>query len=100
MIGHVVNAILHFQNGKNVDNEDRSRPMIPSNLQPATYVIFNHPHLGVEDAARHAHFLSHLFHSVVNGWMERDGRFFLTLAAGQWERWEGAVTAQKPFEDW
>mmetsp|Transcript_16224 Transcript_16224/g.21228 ORF Transcript_16224/g.21228 Transcript_16224/m.21228 type:complete len:456 (-) Transcript_16224:13-1380(-) len=84
-IHHDVNAILSLSKGdRNVNNH-----------LTATFVIFNHPHLGIEDAALHAQFLCHLFHSIVNGWMQEEGRFFLTLIVGQWERWEGAASCVK-----
>ena len=85
-VKHGVNAISPL-------NEDD--PPGLNSPEAATYVIFNHPHLGIEDARRHSQFLSHLFHSVRNRWMVKKGAFFLTLAAGQWERWRGLEAAEK-----
>lgn len=57
-------------------------------------VIFNHPHLGVEDSRLHALFLSHLFYSVKSV-LSEDGHFCLTLAAGQYERWDCLEAAHR-----
>ena len=40
-------------------------------LKRYKHVIFNHPHVGVEDAKRHSRFISHLFHSVTNYWLAK-----------------------------
>mmetsp|Transcript_2159 Transcript_2159/g.3404 ORF Transcript_2159/g.3404 Transcript_2159/m.3404 type:complete len:388 (+) Transcript_2159:223-1386(+) len=62
----------------------------------ANVVIFNHPHLGTEDAARHSRFLSHFLHECKKTWlMNNNGTVHLTLAAGQWERWQGEEAASK-----
>lgn len=62
----------------------------------ADVVIFNHPHLGTEDAARHGRFLHHFLHECSKSWLTNDaGAVHLTLAAGQWERWKGAEAATK-----
>ena len=66
----------------------------------ADVVIFNHPHLGVEDAVRHAQFLSHFFHSAVTHWLRRPERsnpaaLYLALVVGQWERWRGDAAAER-----
>ena len=64
-------------------------------LQSFDHVIFNHPHLGTEDAQLHTRFLHHLFHACVNRWMKpRTGLLHLTLVNGQCSRWkciEGAT---------
>mmetsp|Transcript_9407 Transcript_9407/g.19562 ORF Transcript_9407/g.19562 Transcript_9407/m.19562 type:complete len:644 (-) Transcript_9407:91-2022(-) len=69
------------------------------------HVIFHHPHLGTEDAARHSRFLHHFFHAAVHRWLipaendararerERDvgrngGLLYLTLVTGQCRRWK------------
>jgi uncharacterized Zn-finger protein len=57
-------------------------------LPRADVVIFNHPHLGKEDAALHSKFLCHLFYSVNTHWLLESGVFYLTLVKGQFERWE------------
>lgn len=58
------------------------------------HVIFNHPHLGTEDARLHSRFLRHLFHAASERWMAPgSGLLHLTLVRGQCERWgcvEGA----------
>jgi len=105
---HEVNAILHDKKIPESSpddektssfqiNEESASLLLPSNLKPATFVVFNHPHLGIEDAARHTQFLYHLFYSVARGWMthEARGRFFLALATGQWERWQGPAASHK-----
>jgi Domain of unknown function (DUF2431) len=61
-------------------------------------IIFNHPHLGTEDAQLHSQFLCHLFHSVHQFWIVPSvmgGAFYLTLANGQYERWECHTAAQR-----
>lgn len=64
-------------------------------IKKSSVVIFNHPHLGCEDAALHHLFLCHLFHSVSFVWMEKQGSFILTLAQGQYERWECEKAAKR-----
>lgn len=61
----------------------------------ADHVIFNHPHLATEDGMLHARFLSHLFWSVDRLWLDSGGRFHLTLAAGQFERWHCLDAAER-----
>jgi Domain of unknown function (DUF2431)/Zinc-finger double-stranded RNA-binding/Zinc finger, C2H2 type len=58
-------------------------------------VIFNHPHLGREDAKLHSQFLCHLFHSVNQFWITVGGVFHLTLANGQYERWQCHTAAKR-----
>jgi hypothetical protein len=36
-------------------------------------VIFNHPHLGTENAILHSRFLAHLFHASTKRWMKHNG---------------------------
>lgn len=77
-------------------------------LLQANQVLFNHPHLGTEDAVLHSCFLRHLFHSVSHRWLAPDGggcdsdrsncnygRFHLTLARGQYERWDCEEAAHR-----
>jgi uncharacterized C2H2 Zn-finger protein len=65
-------------------------------IPPATHVVFNHPHLGTENAALHARFLCHLFHSVKTVWLTGEaGYFHLTLVQGQFERWNCQAAAAK-----
>ena len=83
---HEVNAIIH-----NPNTNSRRHPQ-------GHVVIFNHPHLGTEDAKLHRQFLGHLFHSVHQFWMIPSavgGVFHLTLANGQYERWECHTAAQR-----
>lgn len=69
----------------------------------ADVVIFNHPHLGIEDAKRHGRFLHHFLNECSKSWLAATtgggGTVHLTLAAGQWERWNGqkAVSRQGFF---
>ncbi len=51
-----------------------------------TDVIFNHPHLGVEDSGRHQRFVHHLLSSL-SGF-----KIYLTFGIGQVERW-GVIEA-------
>lgn len=66
----------------------------------ADVVLFNHPHLGVEDAARHGRFIHHFLKECCRSWLSKKGGLTgtvqLTLAAGQWERWncQEAVSKQ------
>jgi uncharacterized C2H2 Zn-finger protein len=53
----------------------------------ADRVLFNHPHLGNEDCVVHSLFLCHFFHVCNERWLSRDGYLHLTLAHGQFERW-------------
>jgi hypothetical protein len=64
----------------------------------ADVVVFNHPHLGIEDAARHGRFLHHFLDECNKSWLSNNGQegtVHLTLAAGQWERWHGQKSASK-----
>lgn len=57
--------------------------------QSFDHVIFNHPHLGTEDAHLHSRFLQHLFHACSKRWMQpRTGLLHLTLVNGQCARWK------------
>lgn len=62
----------------------------------ADEVIFNHPHLGVENAQLHRLFLCHLFRAVERRWLnEPSGVFHLTLVHGQFERWSCDAAARR-----
>ena len=63
-------------------------PSPPLSSQTYKRVIFNHPHIGHEDAQLHARFLSHFFHSVHTRWLAPDGIVHLALVKGQCERWK------------
>jgi len=58
-------------------------------------VIFNFPHLGVEDARMHRSMLAHMMSCVRSVLREPDGCFFLTLANAQAERWHMLEMAQR-----
>jgi Domain of unknown function (DUF2431) len=59
-------------------------------------VIFNHPHLGTEDAELHGKFLYHLFYSVNHYWLvPSSGVFHLTLVNGQYDRWKCEFASQR-----
>ena len=60
------------------------------------HVIFNHPHIGTEDAALHSRFLSHFLHAASEFWMKDDGGLLhLTLVKGQYERWKCEEAAKR-----
>jgi uncharacterized Zn-finger protein len=62
----------------------------------AHHVIFNHPHLGTEDAVLHSRFLCHIFHVVTKSWLQNNGGLFhLTLVKGQAGRWECSRAADR-----
>jgi hypothetical protein len=61
-IQHGINAIV-----------DKESPI------KADHVLFNHPHVGTEDAALHARFLCHLLHSAAHYWMKPNGVLHLAL---------------------
>lgn len=90
-IHHSVNAIFPW-------SADQTDPeLVPSPKLPnCRYknVIFNHPHIGNEDAQLHSRFLSHFFHSVDQHWLATGGTLFLTLVKGQFERWNTAQAAK------
>jgi len=73
-----------------------------------TRVIFNHPHLGTEDAILHKQFLCHLFHSflesfsnhvspIPSNYKTRRLKVHIALAKRQRERWK-CVEAAKRFD--
>jgi Domain of unknown function (DUF2431) len=69
-----------------------------NSMKHADVVVFNHPHLGVEDAARHGRFIHHFLKECCRSWLSKkglEGTVQLTLAAGQWERWNGQEAASK-----
>lgn len=93
---HSVNAIVPW-------SKDPSTNKVEHNLAPAPQlpqckfkrVIFNHPHIGNEDAQLHSRFLAHFFHSVDNHWLTSKGVLHLALVKGQCERWNCIETAKK-----
>ena len=68
-IHHSINAII--------EDADTRNPLCSFD-----HVIFNHPHLGTEDAQLHKRFLSHFFHSVFHHWLRPSGGILhLTLVS-------------------
>ena len=63
---------------------------------PASYrsksfhrIIFNHPHLGIEDATLHHQFLCHFFHSLSSSLsFEEKTVVHMALVCSQFERWK------------
>jgi len=88
-IHHEVNAV--DANAKRQKNET----IADDDSMRAHHVIFNHPHIGTEDAVRHSRFLCHLFHSVSESWLLSGGLFHLTLVKGQYKRWECEKAASR-----
>lgn len=84
VVGHEVNAI-----------ESPAKQHDIAKQLPTHIVIFNHPHLATENAKLHSNFLHHLFHSVSHSYMAANGVFLLTLAQGQYERWDCERAAEK-----
>ncbi len=93
-VHHAVNAIKPWQHGhvENAFSSEKTLELEPSPPLPSNIVfknvIFNHPHIGTEDAKLHARFLSHFFHSAENHWLAQGGVLHIALAMGQCERWE------------
>ena len=96
-VRHGINAIVH-------PSTTSGDPTTSSSSSPSTdantnkkfdVVVFNHPHLGVEDAKLHGRFLCHLFYAVNTHWMKSNGIFHLTLVQGQYERWHCERAAQR-----
>lgn len=93
-ICHGVNAIVWNNHSDNDNSSNHYAPCgsitnttTTTTLSKADVVLFNHPHLGIEDAALHSRFLCHLFDSVEQSWLRESGIFLLTLVRGQYERW-------------
>lgn len=81
-IHHNINAI--------VNDFDKSIPK-----DQFQHVIFNHPHIGTENASLHNRFLSHFFHSCYYYWLKPAGIIHLTLVKEQCERWFCLESASK-----
>jgi uncharacterized C2H2 Zn-finger protein len=77
-VRHEVNAVMAA---------DSTNAVVDDAIK-AHHVIFNHPHLGTENAVLHSRFLCHLFHAVSKSWLQNGGLFHLTLVKGQADRWE------------
>ena len=91
-IHHGVNAIVTEDAATSETSASAEAPKMPSvslTMFLSDHVIFNHPHLGKEDAELHSRFLHHLFHSASECWMKPNGGIFhLALVEGQYERWK------------
>ena len=63
---------------------------IPRSMGKFSHIIFNHPHLGIENLKTHQMLLSHFFHSckrhVETGAFY--GKVYVSLLDGQGERWQ------------
>jgi uncharacterized C2H2 Zn-finger protein len=88
-IFHGVNAIRPWSSNQ----KNSCHPQLSNSK--FKHVIFNHPHIGREDAKLHSRFLSHFFHSATNHWLAKDGILHLTLVKGQCERWNAIEHATK-----
>jgi len=97
-IHHCVNAIIPFYENDQLEIRS-SQQLKPSPPLPILCkyqrVIFNHPHIGNEDAKLHSRFLSHFFHSVHMQWLAENGIAHMTLVKGQCERWKCIEAAEK-----
>lgn len=93
-IHHAVNAIVPWSDDRTMDQStvSPSPSLPPCNYK---YVIFNHPHIGREDAQLHSRFLSHFFYSVKTHWLARHGVVHLALVKGQCERWKCIEAAER-----
>ena len=60
---------------------------LPPQLGTFSMIVFNHPHLGIEDAASHRTLLAHFFHSC-RARLRSGGQIFVSLIEGQPERWK------------
>eukprot|EP00397_Hematodinium_sp_SG-2012_P012719 GEMP01012897.1.p2 GENE.GEMP01012897.1~~GEMP01012897.1.p2 ORF type:complete len:398 (+),score=67.99 GEMP01012897.1:190-1383(+) len=57
-------------------------------------ILWNHPHLGVENFKLHRFLMSHLFYTTAQV-LEDDGIILVTLVKGQAQRWDLKGSAQK-----
>ncbi|KAK3281960.1 hypothetical protein CYMTET_10279 [Cymbomonas tetramitiformis] len=82
---HVFTAVLH-----NIDATQLSPTTLEIDGKGLfDLIVFQFPHLGIEDAKRHSYLLGHLFHSCSQGdILARGGRIYISLVEGQAERWE------------
>ena len=78
---HGVNAVDASNCNDNITNKNTIN-------KSYDHVIFNHPHLGTEDAQLHSRFLQHFFFAVTKRWLSTSGVLHLTLVIGQCERWK------------
>ena len=98
-IHHGVNAIHPWdESSHQIYNSDELTCLHPQPPLPQLKfdnVIFNHPHIGTEDAALHSLFLSHFFNTCIQSWLNTGGVLHLTLVKGQCERWKCISSAKK-----
>ena len=98
-IHHGVNAIQPWDNQSQLIYESENLVQLgPDPPLPSCKfdnVIFNHPHIGTEDAALHSLFLCHFFQTCVQSWLSTRGIIHLTLVKGQCERWKCLSSAKQ-----
>ena len=88
-------TILHGINAVQAKEEDDTNTNKSSGYN---HVIFNHPHIGTEDAQLHSRFLQHFFYASTKRWMKPPNTrslLYLTLVNGQCERWKCIEGARK-----
>ena len=89
---HGINAVDAEFNTENISN-DTDAIICEESFD---HVIFNHPHLGTEDAQLHSRFLQHFFYAANKRWMKpQTGILHLTLVQGQCARWKCIEGANK-----
>ena len=89
-----VSVTIHH--GVNAIEPPPSTSSASDNQWKAHHVIFNHPHIGTEDAALHSRFLSHFLYTASIHWMRASGGVLhLTLVKGQYERWTVEDSAKR-----
>jgi len=81
-------TILHGVNAVDASNYKDDTTTNNTVNKSYNHVIFNHPHLGTEDAQLHSRFLQHFFFAVTKRWLSKSGVLHLTLVIGQCERWK------------
>ena len=72
-VHHSINAIVNDASDLRSTTTYHSNPNLPFKKSSFHHVIFNHPHLGTEDAQMHQCFLSHFFHSAKSFWLHSPG---------------------------
>ena len=96
--GRVQTKLLHGVNAVQTTTREinNSKNYNSSSLQHFDHVLFNHPHLGIEDAKLHKRFLLHFFHAANHRWLKpHGGLLHLTLVRGQCERWDCSRGAER-----
>jgi hypothetical protein len=74
--------------GKNVTVKHQINAIsLSKDLGTFSIIVFNHPHLGIEDAACHRTLLAHFFHSCRDR-LRSGGQIMISLVEGQPERWK------------